>query len=144
MAQFQKELKRIGVYTSGGDAPGMNAAIRAVVRIAIAKKLEVYGIRNGYTGMIESNMAPLQLRDMANIIQRGGTVLKTGRSLDFLKKNLDKKHLIICRHKKLMHLFVSVVMVLFVGRALYGKNLKCLSLVSQALSIMIFLVLNTR
>jgi 6-phosphofructokinase 1 len=91
MAQFKKEIRRIGVYTSGGDAPGMNAAIRAVVRVAIGKKLEVLGIRSGYTGMIESQMIPLQLRDMANIIQRGGTVLKTGRSQDFLKREVRQK-----------------------------------------------------
>ena len=91
MAQFKKEIRRIGVYTSGGDAPGMNAAIRAVVRVAIGKGLEVFGIRSGYTGMIESQMVQLQLRDMANIIQRGGTVLKTGRSQDFLKREVRQK-----------------------------------------------------
>ncbi|MBL7670965.1 MAG: 6-phosphofructokinase [Bdellovibrionaceae bacterium] len=91
MAQFKKEIRRIGVYTSGGDAPGMNAAIRAVVRVAIGKGLEVFGIRSGYTGMIESQMVQLQLRDMANIIQRGGTVLKTGRSQDFLKREIRQK-----------------------------------------------------
>lgn len=85
MANFDKKIKRIGVYTSGGDAPGMNAAIRAVVRVGIAQGLEVYGIHSGYVGMIENQIYPLQLRDMANIIQRGGTVLKTGRSMDFMK-----------------------------------------------------------
>lgn len=85
MAQFTKKIKRIGVYTSGGDAPGMNAAIRAVVRVGIAQNLEVYGILNGYVGMIDDKIQPLQLRDMANIIQRGGTILKTGRSPEFMK-----------------------------------------------------------
>lgn len=85
MTQFNKKIKKIGVYTSGGDAPGMNAAIRAVVRVGIAQNLEVYGIESGYVGMIENKISPLQLRDMANIIQRGGTVLKTGRSTEFLK-----------------------------------------------------------
>jgi 6-phosphofructokinase 1 len=78
-------MKKIGVYTSGGDAPGMNAAIRAVVRTAVTKNVEVIGILQGYVGMIENKMTPLQMRDMANIIQRGGTILKTGRSLEFLK-----------------------------------------------------------
>lgn len=78
-------MKRIGVFTSGGDAPGMNPAIRAVVRTAISKKVEVIGILHGYVGMIENLMHPLQMRDMANIIQRGGTILKTGRSMEFLK-----------------------------------------------------------
>lgn len=85
MATFSKQIKKIGVYTSGGDAPGMNAALRAVVRVAIANKLEVFGIMQGYVGMIENHIAPLNLRDMANIIQRGGTVIKTGRSMEFTK-----------------------------------------------------------
>ncbi len=84
-------MKKIGVYTSGGDAPGMNAAIRAVVRMGIAKGLEVYGIFHGYAGMIEGNISQLQLRDVANIIQRGGTVLKTGRSAEFMKPEYRKK-----------------------------------------------------
>lgn len=79
------KIKKIGVYTSGGDAPGMNAAIRAVVRAAISHQIEVLGILQGYVGMIENKMQPLQMRDMANIIQRGGTILKTGRSQEFLK-----------------------------------------------------------
>lgn len=79
------QIKKIGVYTSGGDAPGMNAAIRAVVRTAISKKIEVMGILSGYVGMIENKMVPLQMRDMANIIQRGGTILKTGRSAEFMR-----------------------------------------------------------
>lgn len=85
MAQFQKTIKKIGVFTSGGDAPGMNAAIRAVVRVGIAQHLEVFGIHSGYLGMLENKIEPLQLRDMANIIQRGGTVLKTARSTEFMK-----------------------------------------------------------
>lgn len=84
-------MKKIGVYTSGGDAPGMNAAIRAVVRMAISKKLEVYGIYQGYVGMIENKMQALHPRDVANILQRGGTVLKTGRSMDFMKPEFRKK-----------------------------------------------------
>lgn len=84
-------MKKIGVYTSGGDAPGMNAAIRAVVRVGIAKGLDVYGIHSGYVGMIEDQITPLQLRDMANIIQRGGTVLKTGRSQEFMRPEYRAK-----------------------------------------------------
>ncbi len=85
MAHFQKQIRRIGVYTSGGDAPGMNAAIRAVVRVGISQNLEIYGIHSGYVGMIENKIDPLHLRGMANIIQRGGTILKTGRSTEFMK-----------------------------------------------------------
>jgi 6-phosphofructokinase 1 len=84
-------MKKIAVYTSGGDAPGMNAAIRAVVRTSISQGLEVFGIVQGYIGMIENKMIPLQMRDMANIIQRGGTILKTGRSLEFLKPEYRAK-----------------------------------------------------
>lgn len=78
-------MKKIAVFTSGGDAPGMNAAIRAVVRTARSKNVEIMGILSGYVGMIENKMIPLAPRDMANIVQRGGTVLKTGRSQEFLK-----------------------------------------------------------
>ncbi len=84
-------MKKIAVYTSGGDAPGMNAAIRAVVRTAVSHQVEVVGIIQGYVGMIENKMMPLQMRDMANIIQRGGTILKTGRSLEFLKTEFRAK-----------------------------------------------------
>lgn len=91
MAQFNTPINKIGVYTSGGDAPGMNAALRAVVRVASAYNIEVLGIQQGYVGMIENHIAPLKVRDMANIIQRGGTILKTGRSSDFLKPEFRKK-----------------------------------------------------
>ncbi len=69
----------------------MNAAIRAVVRVSIARDLEVYGVYQGYVGMIEDSIQPLQLRDMANIIQRGGTMLKTGRSAEFMKPEFRAK-----------------------------------------------------
>lgn len=74
---------RIGVLTSGGDAPGMNAAIRAVVRQADALGHEVWGIRQGYQGLLEGDMAPLTSRACANILQRGGTVLHTARCAEF-------------------------------------------------------------
>lgn len=91
MANFQKQIKRIGVFTSGGDAPGMNACVRAVVRTAKARGLETWGLEKGYTGFIENLMRPLEARDMANIIQRGGTVLKTGRSHEFTKPEYRQK-----------------------------------------------------
>ena len=77
------KIKRIGVLTSGGDAPGMNAAIRAVVRAAIFNGCEAYGIYDGYEGLIEGNMKRLESHDVSNIIQRGGTILKTARSAEF-------------------------------------------------------------
>lgn len=91
MAQIQQQIKKLGVFTSGGDAPGMNAAIRAVVRVAAMQGLEVFGIQGGYNGMLENQVRPLSARDMANVIQRGGTILKTGRSLEFMKAEFRKK-----------------------------------------------------
>lgn len=80
---MNKEIKRIAVFTSGGDAPGMNAAVRAVVRTAAYYNLHVYGIYGGYEGMINGNIKRLEKGDVANIIQHGGTFLKTARSLEF-------------------------------------------------------------
>jgi 6-phosphofructokinase 1 len=77
-------IKRIAVFTSGGDAPGMNAAIRAVVRTAAHHKLHIFGINNGYEGMIDGDMRRLDIRDVGNIIYRGGTILKTARSQRFM------------------------------------------------------------
>ncbi len=77
------KINKIGVLTSGGDAPGMNAAIRAVTRTAIYNNLEVIGIREGYRGMIEKLFTPLWSQDVSDIIQRGGTILKTARCMEF-------------------------------------------------------------
>ena len=85
------KMKKIGVFTSGGDAPGMNACIRAVVRTAVYNKVEVAGIIHGYKGMIEGNIIPLDSRSVSNIIQRGGTILKTSRSAEFLTIEGRKK-----------------------------------------------------
>ncbi len=78
-----REIKRIAVFTSGGDAPGMNASIRAVVRTASFNDLHVYGIQRGYEGMIDGNLKRLEPRDVGNIIHRGGTILRTARSERF-------------------------------------------------------------
>ncbi|MDA3881042.1 MAG: 6-phosphofructokinase [Prolixibacteraceae bacterium] len=79
----RKNIKRIAVFTSGGDAPGMNAAVRAVTRAALAHKLEVYGIRRGYQGMIENDFVKLEASDVSGIMHLGGTFLQTARSKDF-------------------------------------------------------------
>jgi len=84
-------MKKIAVFTSGGDAPGMNACIRAVVRTAIFKGIEVYGISYGYDGMIQGNIKKMQSHSVSNIIQRGGTILKSARSEDFMTKEGRKK-----------------------------------------------------
>lgn len=77
-------MKRIGVMTSGGDSPGMNACIRAVVRGAIFNGMEVYGIKRGYEGLIDGELEEMSISSVADIIQRGGTVLRTARSERFL------------------------------------------------------------
>lgn len=79
-----KDIKRIAVFTSGGDAPGMNAAIRAIVRNAFNNDLHIYGIMRGYEGMIDGNIRRLETTDVSNIIHRGGTILKTARSQRFM------------------------------------------------------------
>lgn len=84
-------MKRIGVYTSGGDAPGMNAAVRAVVRTAIAHQLEVFGIKRGYEGMIDGEIFQMEANSVSNIIQRGGTILKSSRSARFRTPEGRKK-----------------------------------------------------
>jgi len=76
-------MKRIGILTSGGDAPGMNACIRAAVRAALASDLEIFGVRWGYTGLIGGEMELLDRRAVANIIHQGGTILGTARSTEF-------------------------------------------------------------
>jgi 6-phosphofructokinase 1 len=81
----KKDIKRIAVFTSGGDAPGMNAAIRAVVRTAAYNDLHVYGIERGYEGMINGELKRMERRDVANIIHRGGTILRTARSKRFFE-----------------------------------------------------------
>ncbi len=77
------EIKSVGILTSGGDAPGMNAAIRAVTRAAIYAGLRVYGIRRGYQGLIEDCISEFETQSVSNIIARGGTILKTARSDEF-------------------------------------------------------------
>ena len=76
-------MKKIGVLTSGGDAPGMNAAIRAVVRTAISKNMEVMGIYRGYNGLINGDIKPLNVRSVSDVIQHGGTMLYTARCKEF-------------------------------------------------------------
>jgi 6-phosphofructokinase 1 len=79
-------MKKIGVFTSGGDSPGMNACVRAVVRTAIYHGVQVYGIYRGYEGMIDDEIKELSSTDVSNIIQRGGTILKSARSERFMDK----------------------------------------------------------
>ena len=78
------EITRVGIYTSGGDAPGMNACVRAVTRAAIAGDLEVVGIKRGYAGMIDGDFVDMDSKSVSNILQKGGTVLKSARSRRFM------------------------------------------------------------
>jgi len=86
-----KKISRIGVLTSGGDAPGMNAAIRAVVRACAYYNIECYGVYRGYQGLIEGDFKQLTARDVSNIINRGGTILKSARSTEFRTKEGREK-----------------------------------------------------
>lgn len=86
-------MKRIGILTSGGDAPGMNGAIRAVVRKGIYSGLEVWGIERGYEGLLDGQVAPLNLHSVAGIIHRGGTMLRTSRSERFISPEGQEKAL---------------------------------------------------
>lgn len=92
-----KEVKTIGVLTSGGDAPGMNAAIRAVVRQAITKGLEVKGIKRGYAGLLQEEIIDMHAQDVSDIIQRGGTILQTARCMDFTTPEGQQKGAEICK-----------------------------------------------
>jgi 6-phosphofructokinase 1 len=87
----ESQVKKIGVLTSGGDSPGMNAAIRAVVRTANYYHLECFGIREGYSGLMEGNLTKMGARSVKNIINQGGTILKSARSLNLKLKKEDKK-----------------------------------------------------
>ncbi|WP_041341916.1 6-phosphofructokinase [Runella slithyformis] len=84
-------MKKIAVFTSGGDAPGMNACIRAVVRTSMYYGIEVYGIRRGYNGMIAGDIYQMTSHSVSNIIQRGGTILKSARSKEFMTKEGRQK-----------------------------------------------------
>ena len=92
-----KEVKTIGVLTSGGDAPGMNAAVRAVVRQALSKGLKVKGIKRGYAGLLQEEIFDMEAKDVSDIINRGGTILQTARCLEFKELEYQKKAAEICK-----------------------------------------------
>ena len=93
-----KSIKTIGILTSGGDAPGMNAAIRAVVRKALSNGLKVKGIKRGYQGLLNEEIVDMQARSVSDIIQRGGTILGTARCMEFKTEEGQQKGADIC-HK---------------------------------------------
>ena len=92
-----KEIKTIGVLTSGGDAPGMNAAVRAVVRTGLSKGFRMMGIERGYNGLLNGEVREMDLRSVSEIIHRGGTILYTARCLEFKTKEGQQKAADRCR-----------------------------------------------
>lgn len=115
-------MKRIGVFTSGGDAPGMNACVRAVVRGAVYHGIEVYGIRRGYSGMIAGDVYKMESHSVSNIIQRGGTILKSARSKEFMTPEGRKK-----AYDNLMELGIEGLVAIggngtFTGAMIFGNE----------------------
>ena len=133
---MSKEIKKIGVMTSGGDAPGMNAAIRAVVRACAYHNIECVGIYRGYDGVVEGDFKLMNARSVKGIINKGGTVLKSARSNAFRTKEGRKK-----AYDSLVKGGVDalVTMELLQERLFSMKNTTFLFLVFQAPLTMIFL-----
>ncbi len=103
---MSKQIKTIGVLTSGGDAPGMNAAIRAVVRKAIGNGVRVKGIYKGYQGLLNEEIAEMEKKDVSDTIQRGGTILGTARCLEFKQEEVQAEAAEICRKHEIDGLVV--------------------------------------
>lgn len=93
---MKKEIKTVAIMTSGGDAPGMNAAIRAVVRTLEYKGKKILGIRRGFKGLLESDIFEMQSKDVSDILQNGGTILYTARSEEFMKPEVQERGAKIC------------------------------------------------
>jgi 6-phosphofructokinase 1 len=115
-------VKKIAVLTSGGDAPGMNACIRSVIRACAHYDLEVFGIHRGYQGLIENEIHPMTTSSVANIIQMGGTILKTARSMDFMTPEGRKK-----AHQNLLNLGIEGIVCIggngtYTGAMIFEKE----------------------
>ena len=124
-----KEIKTIGVLTSGGDAPGMNAAVRAVVRTALSKGIKVKGIERGYNGLLHNEMRDMDLRSVSEIIHRGGTVLYTACCLEFLTKEGQEQGAQCCRDNGIDALVVVGGDGSFKGaRALANLGIPCIGI----------------
>jgi 6-phosphofructokinase 1 len=116
------QLKSVGVLTSGGDAPGMNAAIRAVVRSCIYYKLSVFGVMRGYQGLIDDDIEELQSKSVSNIIQSGGTILKSARSMEFKTEEGRKKAFENLQKRGIDSLVVIGGDGTFTGARIFGKE----------------------
>jgi 6-phosphofructokinase 1 len=115
-------VKKIAVLTSGGDAPGMNACIRSVIRACAHYNLEVFGVHRGYQGLIENEIHPMTTSSVANIIQMGGTILKTARSMDFMTPEGRKK-----AHQNLLNLGIEGIVCIggngtYTGAMIFEKE----------------------
>ena len=99
-------MKKIAILTSGGDSPGMNPAIRAVVRTAIGKGLEIWGVQKGYSGLLKESFLPMDASSVGNIIQRGGTILQTSRCLEFHEPTIRKQAYEVLRKHEIDGLIV--------------------------------------
>jgi 6-phosphofructokinase 1 len=115
-----KEIETVGILTSGGDAPGMNACIRAITRAAIYNKMKVMGIYRGYEGLINGEIKELTSESVSNTIQRGGTVLKTARSEAFMTVEGRKK-----AHDNLVKFGIDALLVIGGNGSLAGCSGFC-------------------
>lgn len=117
---MKDKITKIGVLTSGGDSPGMNAAIRAVVRTGLYYGLEVYGIKRGYAGLLEGDISKMETKSVANIIQRGGTILKTARCKEFYTPEGRKK-----AHENLSKLGIQALVIIGGDGSFRGADALC-------------------
>ena len=126
---MSKEIKTIGVLTSGGDAPGMNAAVRAIVRAGISKGYRMMGIQRGYNGLINGEVYEMNVRSVSEIIHRGGTILYTARCLEFKTQEGQAKGLARCKELGIDALVVIGGDGSFMGaRALANQGIPCIGL----------------
>ena len=122
---MEKQIKTIGVLTSGGDAPGMNAAVRAVVRTGLHKGFRMIGIQRGYNGLLNGECFEMNLRSVSNIISAGGTILYTARCLEFKTKEGQDKGAEKCRELGIDALVVSLPV--FWVSAILSRMSRCIS-----------------
>ncbi len=115
-------MKRIGILTSGGDAPGMNACIRSVVRSALNKGIEVYGFRYGYDGLIGGDYTVMESHSVSNILQKGGTILKSSRSEAFRERQGRKKAMELLKDRAIDGIVVIGGDGTFTGASIFGKE----------------------
>ena len=125
----EKNQKVIGVLTSGGDAPGMNAAVRAVVRSAIKKNMQVMGVRRGYNGLINGDMSEMNIRSVSNVLHRGGTMLLTARCNEFKTEEGQNQAVEVCKQMGIDGMVIIGGDGSFMGaRALSLKGIPCIGI----------------